>query len=935
MGKPTGKKKIQEAAQKVMDSNKQNKVAAAAADHRASKAVDEDTAIFINMSQELKEEGNRLFQKRDHEGAMLKYEKALNLLPRNHIDVAYLRSNMAACYMQLGIGEYPRAINECNLALEVSPRYSKALLKRARCYEALNRLDLAYRDVYNVLTVEPNNLSALDIMDSVKKAMDEKGITVNENELGLFDNELAGGGAALSRKVVKEKVKKKKKGKHIERNGKTDSKVEEEKKAEEKIIVEEKKVSVEKVNDKEVVVKTIEELKNPIVEEKAILKPVKLVLGEDIRWAQIPVNCNIKLLRDIAQDRFPGLKGVLVKYRDPEGDLVTITTNEELGWAESSTNIAGGSLRFYIVETSPDKEPAYEGIGKEEVVKSEEKLSNVVADNGHADSGVGAIKGTCVEDWIVQFAQLFKNYVGFDSDSYLDLHELGMKLYAEAMEETVTSEDAQEIFEIAADKFQEMAALALFNWGNVHMSRARKHVFTEDGSKESKSAQVTSGYEWVQKEYVLAAKRYEEALNIKPDFYEAYLALAQQQFEQAKLCWYHAAGSMLNLGAGASQEVLQLYNMAEDNMEKGMQLWEEMKEKRLNGLSKFDKYKTHLQKMGLDELFQDVSSEEATEQTSNMISQVYLLWGTLLYERSVVEYKLELPSWEECLEVSVEKFELAGASPTDIAVMIKSHCSNVTASEGVGFKIDEIVQAWNDMYDVTRWQIGVPSFRLEPLFRRRAPMLQSVLEQIGFRVLLGSFSCSWVDAFGSKEEKFISRFSVYDMSKVTLAESLPTNGAVFGSSVGFALQAMVVETAIVATKSVVWLLMMMGTLPNGIDVFDQGPEAYAGFPLAQLIAKTKPGPENKDASDTEDDDEDEDEAADDQDEDGGEEEDESGEEEDDPEDEPEANGDAGSGDEDDDDDDDDDDDEGEEEEEEEEEEDEDEEELQPPAKKRK
>ncbi|GMI84390.1 hypothetical protein HRI_002108300 [Hibiscus trionum] len=179
------------------------------------------------------------------------------------------------------------------------------------------------------------------------------------------------------------------------------------------------------------------------------------------------------------------------------------------------------------------------------------------------------------------------------------------------------------------------------------------------------------------------------------------------------------------------------------------------------------------------------------------------------------------------------------------------------------------------------------------------------------------------------------------MSKITLAGSLSTNGAVFGSSVGFALQAMVVETAIVATKSVAWLLMIMGTLPNGIDAFNREPEAFAGFLLSQLVAMTKPGPENKDASDTEDDDdeEDEDEAADEQDEDAGEEEDESGEdgeEEGDPEDEPEANGDGGSGDEDedgdgDDDDDDDDDDEGEEEEEE----DEEEEELQPPAKKRK
>ncbi|CAI9271188.1 unnamed protein product [Lactuca saligna] len=37
---------------------------------------------------------------------------------------------------------------------------------------------------------------------------------------------------------------------------------------------------------------------------------------------------------------------------------------------------------------------------------------------------------------------------------------------------------------------------------------------------------------------------------------------------------------------------------------------------------------------------------------------------------------------------------------------------------GLGYKIDEIVQAWNEMYEVKRWQTGVPSFRLEPLFRR-------------------------------------------------------------------------------------------------------------------------------------------------------------------------------------------------------------------------
>ncbi|KAJ9546563.1 hypothetical protein OSB04_019106 [Centaurea solstitialis] len=60
-----------------------------------------------------------------------------------------------------------------------------------------------------------------------------------------------------------------------------------------------------------------------------------------------------------------------------------------------------------------------------------------------------------------------------------------------------------------------------------------------------------------------------------------------------------------------------------------------------------------------------------------------------------------LSAWEDSLAASVEKFELGGVSPTELAVIVKNHCSNGTASEGLGFKIDEIVQAWNEMYDIS------------------------------------------------------------------------------------------------------------------------------------------------------------------------------------------------------------------------------------------
>ncbi|KAG2718933.1 hypothetical protein I3760_03G243400 [Carya illinoinensis] len=643
MGKQSGKKKKQVGETSSDTSPKQNKIG-----ENSPKGYDKDTAIFISMSQELKEEGNKLFQKRDHEGAMLKYEKALKLLPRNHVDVSYLRSNMATCHMQMGLSEYPRAIHECNLALEVTPRYSKALLKRARCYEALNRLDLALRDVSTVLNIEPNNLMAFEISERVKQALEKRGLKVNDTVIELPPDYVEPSFALPEPKVVKAKMRKKKSNKVEEKKAK---------------VVSEKKMAEEKAEEKKAEVKVVVEEKIRSIKEEVATKTVKLVFGEDIRWAQLPVNCSLLQLREVVHDRFPSSRAVLIKYRDQEGDLITITSNEELRWAETSAE-SQGSFRLYLVEVNPEQDPFFERL-HEEVQKPSITHSNI-AENGDV---------------------------------------------------------------VKRARFQEMAALALFNWGNVHISRARKRVHvTEDASKEHILAQIKAAYDWAQKEYIKAGKRYEEALKIKPDFYEGFLALGQQQFELAKLHWYYAISCNVDLETCPSTEILQLYNNAEENMEKGIQIWEELEERRQSELSEPKSAKTQFQKMGLDGLLKEISPQEAVEQAANIRSQINVLWGTMLYERSIVEFKLGLPVWHECLEVAMEKFELAGASPTDVAVMVKNHCSNKNALEGIGFKIDEIVQAWNEMYEAKQWQNEIPSFRLEPLFRQRVSKIYHALE---------------------------------------------------------------------------------------------------------------------------------------------------------------------------------------------------------------
>ena len=77
--------------------------------------------------------------------------------------------------------------------------------------------------------------------------------------------------------------------------------------------------------------------------------------------------------------------------------------------------------------------------------------------------------------WLFEFARLFKTHVGIDPDAHIDLHELGMELCSEALKETVTSEEAQSLFEKAALKFQEVVALAFFNCSEKTNSLGQIH----------------------------------------------------------------------------------------------------------------------------------------------------------------------------------------------------------------------------------------------------------------------------------------------------------------------------------------------------------------------------------------------------------------------------------------------------------------------------
>ncbi|CAI8590586.1 unnamed protein product [Vicia faba] len=373
-------------------------------------------------------------------------------------------------------------------------------------------------------------------------------------------------------------------------------------------------------------------------------RQLKLAYDHDIRLAQMPINCSFRVLRDLVKKKFPTSNSVLIKYKDNDGDLVTITSTEELRLAESTVDktYSIGTLKLNIIEVSPEQEPLL----LEEGEKKEKRLDCVLDEKNGSTECKKVVENVEVDDWLYEFAELFSSHVG--SNQSIDFRELGTEFCSEALEDIVTCDEAQDLFYKAEFKFQEVAALAFFNWGNVDMCAARKLGKLDENENEV-VVMKESEFDFVKEKYYLAREKYERAVVIKPDFYEGLLAIGQQQFELAKLHWSFGMVNKMDLG----KETLRLFDVAEEKMMAASDMWERLEEGKLGG-----------------------------QVSVGMRSQINLFWGNMLFERSQVEFKLGMRDWKRKLDASVERFEIAGASADDVSTILKKHCSNGNARDG-------------------------------------------------------------------------------------------------------------------------------------------------------------------------------------------------------------------------------------------------------------
>jgi len=96
--------------------------------------------------------------------------------------LAVYYSNRAACLLHLG--RYAEAVNDCDVALLVNPRYAKALIRRMNAYEKTERTEEALKDAKMAQEIDPKNKDIRNHVQRLQKIEDARIEKLKEETMG-------------------------------------------------------------------------------------------------------------------------------------------------------------------------------------------------------------------------------------------------------------------------------------------------------------------------------------------------------------------------------------------------------------------------------------------------------------------------------------------------------------------------------------------------------------------------------------------------------------------------------------------------------------------------------------------------------------------------------------------------------------------------------
>ena len=579
--------------------------------------------------------------------ALALYDQALTLTPDKCSERALILSNRAACFLKDG-SKLTEAIKECSSALEAEPGYERALLRRARAYELAGLPELALHDLE--AAVKGGCAEALRSAQRVKAAVADS---------------LKGGKGGPARGARGQ-------GQHAS-------------------------LAAARAADRSALVQpggggasyasssTAVRLRAPNAPPNGLT--VKVTLDGITKAFATGLPGGYPELLAAACAAFPGTGPLALRYLDTEGDMVTLCSRVDIRLALhaavqrhmkelESLRAAGqpkpapppGSLpplHLSAIAVGASPQAPREELG--EAAPAPEATEDIVE----------------IDEWMLDLSAVFRARLGLPEGATVDIHAQGLDHCCEVLEEIVGDEAHAPLLDAAATKFQEAAAAALFNWGNVHCGEARKRldatitaaalaakddylrdnpdsdgvpIALVEAAIERTSADSLEEYD---EHFALAKARWAAAAEVKADYLDPSIAWGQQAFERAKLRSSRAKEDPPRCSAA---EVDAAYAEA---------------------AGKFRDTLTLIPAEPVDEDAPPrLEGDPAPGETSEAQAQAHnvrILLGNVLFEHSQVSHARgdPQPVWQPLAEQAVCHFKAANCQSADIERALKNHPSGL------------------------------------------------------------------------------------------------------------------------------------------------------------------------------------------------------------------------------------------------------------------
>ncbi|ODN00131.1 Tetratricopeptide repeat protein 1 [Orchesella cincta] len=147
------------------------------------KLTPEELSERLTKAKEHKDKGNEEFKEEQYRESIMSYTKGLLQCPLCEKELrSILYANRGAAKIKIGCKDL--AVMDCSKSLEYNPDYMKSLIRRAKLYEELDKLDEALEDYKKIVSLDPSNREALIATQRLPPIINERNEKLKTEMLG-------------------------------------------------------------------------------------------------------------------------------------------------------------------------------------------------------------------------------------------------------------------------------------------------------------------------------------------------------------------------------------------------------------------------------------------------------------------------------------------------------------------------------------------------------------------------------------------------------------------------------------------------------------------------------------------------------------------------------------------------------------------------------